>query len=56
MEGYFSDNALCRFSDGRARGMFSFYGANRIGRFAERLIQLQNLPQNHLDDLAELKE
>ena len=43
-------------ADGRARGMFSFYGANRIGRFAERLIQLQNLPQNHLDDLAELKE
>ena len=56
MEGYFSDNALCRFADGRARGMFSFYGANRIGRFAGRLIQLQNLPQNHLDDLAELKE
>lgn len=36
--------------------MFSFYGANRTGRFAGRLIQLQNLPQNHLDDLAELKE
>ena len=44
----------CR--DNRARGMFSFYGANRTGRFAGRLIQLQNLPQNHLDDLAELKE
>lgn len=43
-------------ADGRARGMFSFYGANRTGRFAGRLIQLQNLPQNHLDDLAELKE
>ncbi|WP_303819591.1 DNA polymerase [Ruminococcus flavefaciens] len=41
--------------DGRARGMFSFYGANRTGRFAGRLIQLQNLPQNHLDDLAETK-
>ncbi len=41
--------------DGRARGMFSFYGANRTGRFAGRLIQLQNLPQNHLDDLAEIK-
>lgn len=41
--------------DGRARGMFSFYGANRTGRFAGRLIQLQNLPQNHLDNLAELK-
>ena len=35
--------------------MFSFYGANRTGRFAGRLIQLQNLPQNHLDDLAEIK-
>ena len=41
--------------DGRARGMFSFYGANRTGRFAGRLIQLQNLPQNHLNDLAEIK-
>jgi DNA polymerase len=41
--------------DGRARGMFSFYGANRTGRFAGRLIQLQNLPQNHLDNLAEIK-
>ena len=37
--------------DGRARGMFQFYGANRTGRWAGRLIQLQNLPQNHLDDL-----
>lgn len=46
-------NAVCE--DGRARGMFSFYGANRTGRFAGRLIQLQNLPQNHLDNLAELK-
>jgi len=46
-------NAACE--DGRARGMFSFYGANRTGRFAGRLIQLQNLPQNHLDNLAELK-
>lgn len=46
-------NASCE--DGRARGMFSFYGANRTGRFAGRLIQLQNLPQNHLDNLAELK-
>ena len=35
--------------------MFSFYGANRTGRFSGRLVQLQNLPQNHLDDLAELK-
>ena len=38
-------------SDGRARGMFQFYGANRTGRWAGRLIQLQNLPQNHIDDL-----
>ena len=37
--------------DDRARGMFQFYGANRTGRWAGRLIQLQNLPQNHLDDL-----
>ena len=37
-------NASCE--DGRARGMFSFYGANRTGRFAGRLIQLQNLPQD----------
>jgi len=42
--------------DNRARGMFSFYGANRTGRFAGRHIQLQNLPQNHLDNLAEIKE
>ncbi|MCR4889476.1 MAG: DNA polymerase [Ruminococcus sp.] len=46
-------NASCE--DSRARGMFSFYGANRTGRFAGRLIQLQNLPQNHLDNLAEVK-
>ena len=38
-------------ADGRARGMFQFYGANRTGRFAGRIIQLQNLPQNHLADL-----
>lgn len=42
-------NAVC--SDGRARGMFQFYGANRTGREAGRIIQLQNLPQNHLPDL-----
>ena len=46
-------DAACE--DGRARGMFSFYGANRTGRFAGRLIQLQNLPQNHLDNLDEIK-
>ena len=42
-------NTVC--SDGRARGMFQFYGANRTGRFSGRHIQLQNLPQNHLADL-----
>lgn len=42
-------NAVCE--DGRARGMFQFYGANRSGRFAGRIIQLQNLPQNHMTDL-----
>ena len=42
-------------SDGRARGMFQFYGANRTGRFSGRSIQLQNLPQNHLPDLSEAR-
>ena len=42
--------------DGRARGTFRFYGANRTGRFAGHLIQLQNLQQNHLENLAEMKE
>lgn len=42
-------NAVC--ADGRCHGMFQFYGANRSGRWAGRLIQLQNLPQNHLEDL-----
>ena len=46
-------NAVC--SDGRARGMFQFYGANRTGRWAGRLIQMQNLPQNHLSDLEEAR-
>lgn len=41
-------NVMC--SDGRAHGMFQFYGANRSGRWAGRLIQLQNLPQNHIPD------
>lgn len=45
--------AVC--ADGRARGMFAFYGANRTGRWAGRIIQLQNLPQNHMDDLAEAR-
>ena len=42
--------------DGRARGMFQFYGVNRTGRFAGRHIQLQNLPQNHMPDLSEARE
>ena len=42
--------------DGRARGLIQFYGANRTGRFAGRLIQVQNLPQNHLEDLEEARE
>ena len=46
-------NVVCR--DGRARGMFMFYGANRSGRWAGRLIQLQNLPQNHMSDLADAR-
>lgn len=47
-------SAVCK--DGRAHGMFQFYGANRSGRWAGRLIQLQNLPQNHMNDLAEARE
>ena len=47
------ENTVC--ADGRARGMFQFYGANRTGRFSGRNIQLQNLPQNHLPDLAEAR-
>lgn len=46
-------NAVC--TDGRARGMFLFYGANRSGRWAGRLIQLQNLPQNHMPDLEQAR-
>lgn len=47
-------NCVC--DDGRAHGMFMFYGANRTGRFAGRLVQLQNLPQNHMDDLEQARE
>lgn len=45
--------AACK--DSRARGMFQYYGANRTGRFAGRIIQLQNLPQNHMSDLADAR-
>ncbi|MCW4374565.1 DNA polymerase [Listeria monocytogenes] len=47
------ENVVCR--DGRARGLIQFYGANRTGRFAGRLIQVQNLPQNHISDLDEAR-
>jgi len=47
------DNAVCK--DSRARGLLQFYGANRTGRWAGRLIQVQNLPQNHLPDLAQAR-
>ena len=47
-------NAVC--PDGRARGMFAFYGANRTGRFSGKIIQLQNLPQNHIPDLRQARE
>ena len=46
-------NAVC--ADGRCHGMFMFYGANRSGRWAGRLIQLQNLPQNHMEDLEQAR-
>ena len=48
------ENAVC--SDNRARGMFMFYGANRTGRYSGKIIQLQNLPTNHLTDLADTRE
>ena len=44
-----------RCSDGKVHGMFMFYGANRTGRFSSKIVQLQNLPQNHLKDLAEAR-
>ena len=47
-------NAVC--ADGRCHGMFQFYGANRSGRWAGRLIQLQNLPQNHMEDLEQARD
>ena len=47
-------NSIC--NDGRCRGLFQFYGATRTGRFAGRNIQLQNLPQNHMEDLEQARE
>lgn len=46
-------NSACK--DGRVRGMFKFYGASRTGRFASTIVQMQNLKQNHLPDLAEAR-
>lgn len=46
----------CTCPDGRARGFLRFYGAARTGRWAGALVQVQNLPQNHLPDLAEARE
>ena len=43
-------NAVC--SDGRIHGMLQFYGAMRSGRWAGRVVQLQNLPRNYLEDLG----
>lgn len=45
----------CVGEDGRIRGLFQFYGANRTGRWAGRLVQVQNLPQNHLDNLTDVR-
>lgn len=43
------ERSVC--SDGRVHGLLQFYGANRTGRWAGRLVQVQNLPQNHIPDL-----
>ena len=48
------EDVIC--SDGRARGLFQFYGANRTGRWAGRLLQPQNLPRNDMPDLKEARE
>jgi DNA polymerase len=45
----------CACDDDRAHGLFQFYGANRTGRWAGRLVQLQNLPQNHISDLEQAR-
>ena len=51
----FDKMLVCACKDEHARGLFQFYGAGRTGRFAGRLLQLQNLPQNHLPDLADVR-
>ena len=47
------ERGMC--NDGRVRGLFQFYGANRTGRWAGRQVQVQNLPQNHISDLNEAR-
>ena len=49
-----AQNYCCK--DGRVHGLFQFYGAGRTGRWAGRGVQLQNLPQNHIPDLAQARE
>lgn len=51
----FEKMQVCACKDDHARGLFQFYGASRTGRFSGRLIQLQNLPQNHIEDIAEVR-
>ena len=46
----------CKCSDSRVRGMFQFVGASRTGRFASKFVQLQNLRQNHLPNLSDVRE
>lgn len=46
----------CMCNDERIRGLFQFYGANRTGRWAGRLVQVQNLPQNKMNNLDEVRE
>lgn len=45
-----------RCHDGRVRGLLQFYGANRTGRWAGRLVQVQNLPRNYIKDIAEVRK
>lgn len=51
----FDKMEVCACRDNHARGLFQFYGAARTGRFSGRLLQLQNLPQNHLDDISDIR-
>jgi DNA polymerase len=51
---YAMAEAVCE--DGRVRGLLQFYGANRTGRWAGRLVQVQNLPRNYLETLGHARE